>query len=132
MNDNRAHLNVIHRALKRLCHTQPSGHVTRRQFTLALLISGIVSSNKVQLPAIASKVPSENQAESRIKRFKRWITHDQVDHSSYYLPYVEKLLANLCNEASLIVLVMDGSEVGRSCRALTFNVVHKQFTNEPY
>ena len=50
-----------------------------------MLISGIVGSKKVQLPAIACKVPSENQAESHIKQFKRWITHNQVDYSSYYL-----------------------------------------------
>ena len=126
MNDNRTRLKVIHCALKRLCHTQPGGHAVRRQFTLAMLISGIVSSKKVQLLAIVSKVPSESQAESHIKRFMRWITHDKVDCSSYYLYYVEQLLANLYNEALPIVLVMDGSEVGRSCRALTLNVVHKR------
>ena len=99
MNDNRTRLKVIHCALKRLCHTQPGGHAVRRQFTLAMLISGIVSSKKVQLPTIVSKVPSKNQAESHIKRFMRWITHDKVDCSSYYLSYVEQLLANLYNEA---------------------------------
>ena len=99
MNDNRTRLKVIHCALKRLCHTQPGGHAVRRQFTLAMLISGIVGSKKVQLPAIACKVPSENQAESHIKRFKWWITHEKVDCSSYYLSYIEQLLANLCNEA---------------------------------
>ena len=123
MSDNRTRLKVIHRALKRLCPTKPSGQIARRQFTLAMLISGIVGSKKVQLPAIASKVPSENQAESRIKRFKRWITHEKVDYQTYYLPYVEQLLANLCNEGSPVVLVMDGSEVGRNCRVLTLNVV---------
>ena len=125
MSDNRTRLKVIHRALKRLCPFTPNGHIARRQFTLAMLISGIVGSKQVQLPAIASKVPWENQAESRIKRFKRWITHEQVDYQTYYLPYVEQLLANLCNEDSPIVLVMDGSEVGRKCRALTLNVVYQ-------
>ncbi len=125
MSDNRTRLKVINRALKRLGPTEPNGHVARRQFTLAMLISGIVGSKQVQLPAIASKVPSENQAESRIKRFKRWITHEQVDYQTYYLPYVEQLIANLCNEGSPIVLVMDGSEVGRKCRALILNVVYR-------
>ena len=35
MSDNRIRLKVIHRALKRLCPTEPGGHVARRQFTLA-------------------------------------------------------------------------------------------------
>ena len=99
MNDNRTRLKVIHCALKRLCHTQPGGHAVRRQFTLAMLISGIVSSKEVQLLAIVSKLPSKNQAESHTKRFKWWITHEKVDCSSYYLSYVEQLLANLYNEA---------------------------------
>jgi len=46
MSDNCTRLKVIHRALKRLCPFTPNGHVARRQFTLATLISGIVGNSK--------------------------------------------------------------------------------------
>ena len=61
MNDNRRRLKVIHRVLKRLYPTEPRGHIARRLNTLAMLISGIVGSKQVQLPAIAGKIPASNQ-----------------------------------------------------------------------
>ena len=41
----------------------------------------------------------------------------------YFLPYVDLLLTQLALET--LVVIMDGSVVGRSCLALMFHVVYK-------
>jgi len=81
-----------------------------------MIISGIVASKKVNLPAIASKVPTMNKVESQVKRFSRWIENENVSFEFYYLPYAQQLVSNLAKKT--LVLVMDGSPVGHGCRTL--------------
>jgi len=89
-----------------------------------MLISGIVASKKVNLPAIASKVPTMNKVESQVKRFSRWIENENVGFEFYYLPYAQQLVNNLAKQT--LVLVMDGSPVGIGCRTLMLSVLYKK------
>jgi hypothetical protein len=89
-----------------------------------MLISGIVGSKQVHLPQIASKVPTPTKVQSRVKRFSRFLANEKVDYEAYYLPYARQLLANLAHQT--LVLVMDGSPVGRKCRTLMLSVVYKK------
>ena len=82
-----------------------------------------VGSESSQLPNIATHVPDGNQVESRVKRFTRWVTNDKITEDLYFLPYAEVLLRHLALET--LVLVMDGSVVGRGCVALMVGVVYK-------
>jgi hypothetical protein len=91
--------------------------------TLAALISGIVGSKRTQLPHIATKVPNGTQAESRVKRFARWVRNDRITEEVYFVPYAQVLLAHLALQT--LVLIMDGSVVGRGCVALMMHVVYK-------
>jgi len=116
MSDNRRRFIAIYQAIKKLYPTEPSGNLVRHLKTLSMLISGIVASKHTHLPAIASKVPSLAKVESRIKRFCRWIDNERIDFEGYYLPYAQQLLTNLANQT--VVLIMDGSPVGRGCRTL--------------
>src|SRR5205823_3215279 len=102
---------------------QPTGTVTRHLTTLAALISGIVAGKSTQLPHIATKVPDSHKPESRVKRFARWLDNDRILEQMYFLPYVETLLIHLALET--LVLVMDGSVVGRDCTALMIHVIYK-------
>jgi hypothetical protein len=102
---------------------EPTGNVARHLTTLAALISGIVGSKSTQLPTIATKVPDGNKLESRVKRFARWLSNDHVTAGGYFLPYAEVLLAHLALQT--LVLVIDGSVVGRGCVALMLHVVYK-------
>ena len=99
------------------------GHVARHLTTLAALISGIVGSKSTQLPTLATKVPDGTKPESRVKRFARWIDNARILEEMYFLPYAEILLAHLALET--LVLVMDGSVVGRGCAALMIHVIYK-------
>jgi hypothetical protein len=91
--------------------------------TLAAFISGIVASKSTQLPTVASHVPDGTKPESRVKRFARWVDNDTITEDVYFFPYAQVLLAPLALQT--LVLVIDGSVVGRGCIALMLHVVYK-------
>jgi len=91
--------------------------------TLAALISGIVGSKSTELPHMAAKVPNGTKPDSRVKRFARWLDNPHILEEVYFLPYADVLLQHLAWQT--VVLVMDGSGVGRGCTALMIHVVYK-------
>lgn len=91
--------------------------------TLAALISGIVASRSSQWPAIATQVPDSTKAESRVQRYTRWVRNEAIEEELYFFPYAKTLLACLALET--LVLVIDGSAVGRGCVALMVHVVSR-------
>jgi hypothetical protein len=123
MSDNLRRYRAIRAALIQGYPGQPTGTVARHLTTLAALISGIVGSKSTQLPSIATKVPDGAQAESRVKRFTRWVRNEQITTEVYFVPYAKVLLAHLALQT--LVLVIDGSVVGRGCVALMMHVVYK-------
>jgi hypothetical protein len=124
MTDNLRRYFAIQKALKSLRPTEPKGNVARHLNTLALLIAGIIGSQKCHLPAVARKVPNGSKPQSRVRRLERFLANERVDVQTYYLPYVEALLKGL--SAGPLVLVIDGSEIGRHCVLLSINVVYKK------
>jgi hypothetical protein len=124
MSDNLKRYCAIHTALKQLCPKAPTGNHARHLQTLAHLVSGIVGSKKSNLPAVASKVPSNSTRESRIKRYSRWLMNERISKEMYFLPYVQVLLASL--PPGPLVLVIDGSPIGRDCQALVISVLYKK------
>src|SRR5437762_9472217 len=123
MSDNLRRYRAIRDALTQWYPGQPSGAVARHLITLAALISGIVGSKSTQLPHIAAKVPNGTKPESRVKRFARWVDKAHILEEVYFLPYADVLLRHLALQT--VVLVMDGSGVGRGCTALMIHVVYK-------
>jgi hypothetical protein len=53
----------------------------------------------------------------------RWLDNEQIKEEIYFLPYAALLLSQLALET--VVLVMDGSGVGRGCCALMIHIVYK-------
>ena len=123
MNDNLRRYRAICRSLTQCYPGEPTGNVARHLNTLAALISGIVASKSSQLPHIATKGPDGTKPESRVKRFARWIGNDLITADVYFLPYAKLLLAHLA--LPTLVLVIDGSCVGRGCVARRMHVVYK-------
>ena len=123
MSDNLRRYRAIRDALTQYYPGQPSGTVARHLITLAALISGIVGSKSTQLPPIAAHVPNGTKPESRVKRFARWVDNAHILEEMYFLPYADVLLRHLALQT--LVLVMDGSGVGRGCTALMMHVVYK-------
>jgi Transposase DDE domain len=123
MSDNLRRYRAIRDALAQCYPPSSQGNFARHLNTLAALISGIVGSKSSQLPHIATKVPDGTKPESRVKRFTRWLDNDHILEEVYFLPYADVLLRHLALQT--VVLVMDGSGVGRGCTALMIHVVYK-------
>jgi hypothetical protein len=123
MRDNLRQYRAIRHALQQWYPDGGTGRIAQHLTTLAALISGIVASRSSHLPAIATQVPDGTKAESRGKRSTRWVRHEAIDEELYFFPYAKRLLACLALET--LVLVIDGSTVGRGCVALMVHVVYK-------
>lgn len=123
MSDNLKRFRAVREALNKLYPKKPQGNLARHLTTLAAMISGIVGSKSTHLPQIAGKVPDETRVGSRVKRFSRWINNEKIDRELYFLPFAEALLFNLSPET--LVLIIDGSVVGRGCVCLMVSVVYK-------
>src|SRR6266702_6492297 len=123
MSDNLRRYRAIRHALVQCYPTSSRGNFARHLNTLAALISGIVGSKSTQLPHIATKVPDGTKPESRVKRFARWCDNAHILEDVYFLPYADVLLRHLALQT--VVLVMDGSGVGRGCAALMIHVIYK-------
>src|SRR4029453_17443685 len=123
MSDNLRRHRAIQDALTQYYPGPPTGTVARHLTTLAALISGIVGSRSTQLPSVAIKIPDGAKPESRVKRMTRWLDNERILEEVYFLPYVDILLTQLALRS--LVVVMDGSVVGRGCLALRLHVVYK-------
>jgi hypothetical protein len=124
MSDSRRVYTAIREAVKQLYPHEPQGHLARHLNTLAAMTTGIVLSKRTHLPKMASKLPRPTKPLSRVKQHERWIRNDAIESQVYFLPFVEELLTGLAGLRTL-VLVMDGSQVGRGCLALLLSVVYQ-------
>ncbi len=116
MRDNLRRYRAIRQALAQCSPTSSQGNFARHLNTLAALVSGIVGRKSTQLPHIATKVPDGTKPESRVKRFARWGDNAHILEEVYFLSYADVLLRHLALQT--VVLVIDGSGVGRGCSAL--------------
>src|SRR5512147_1326868 len=102
MSDNRRVYRTIREAIMQSYPGEPKGNTARMLTTLAALVSGIVLGKSCQLPNIAKKAPDGAKADSRIKRYSRWIQNERVDYAGYYLPFVQELLYRLAEIRELV------------------------------
>ena len=123
MSDNRRVYRTIRMAIQQLYPRDLKGNGVRRLTTLAALISGIVQGKSCQLPTIARKAPDRALAESRVKRYSRWMQSKRVTYAVYYLPFVQQRLEHLAKIREL-VFVIDGSEVGHECITLRISLIY--------
>jgi hypothetical protein len=115
MRDHLRRYRAIRDALTPWYPGQPSGPVARPLLTLAALLSGIVGSKRTQLPHIAATGPNGTTPASRVKRFARWGDNAHLLEEVDFLPSAAVLLRPLALQT--VVLVMEGSSVGRGCPA---------------
>src|SRR6266542_1935468 len=107
MSDSRRVYRAIRQAMKQLYPNEPQGNLARHLNTLAGMVTGIVLGKSCQLPILAAKAPDETLAESRGKRFSRWIQNATVTSEVYFLPFIQALLTGLA-QARPLVFIMDG------------------------
>lgn len=110
------------KSIKEVVKDQHPGH----RLTLAMMITGIIMSKKAQLSEMSSEIPAEAKDKSIEMRLRRWVKHDQIDGELIYLPFAQEILSVLSKQE--LILVMDGSQVGRGCMVLMVGVVYKKRT----
>ncbi len=104
-------------------YPQPTGQRERHLNTLGALICGLTGGQSAHLPTIADHAPSHGADQASVTaRFRRWLKHDGHTVDGWFLPVAKALLVNLAQQP--LVLVMDGSVVGRGCIALMLSVVY--------
>lgn len=123
MSDNHRRYSSIRASLSQMFSSEPKGYNAKQLNILAGLISGIVGSRRTNYPQIASKVPDRAKPESRVKRISRYVNEADETQEVHRMPFAGALLSNLADHT--LVLVMDGSEVGRGCLALVLNVLYR-------
>ena len=82
----------------------------------------IVGSKSTQLPSVATKIPDGTKPESGLNA-RPMARQRAYLGGGVLFPYVDLLLTQLALET--LVVVMDGSVVGRGCLALMLHVVYK-------
>ena len=91
--------------------------------TLVALICGLVGARHVHLSKVADHAPAHGiLQESLIMRLQRWLKNTNATWETYMLPMAREVLQALAHEP--LVLVIDGTTVGRRCMALMISVVY--------
>ena len=124
MSDNRRVYRRIKQGLLQLYPKQLTGNQARHLNTLAGMMTGIVQSKRCHFEMMAAKTPGSEKVASRVKRFRRYTQNEVIDRETYYMPFITELVIGLAQRGTLVV-VMDGSEVGRNCLALVVSMVYK-------
>ncbi len=123
MSDTYRRYHAIKRAVMQWYHPRPTGHQERHVNTLVAMMCGLAGSQPAHLSAIADHAPcGAATQESLIARFRRWLKDDAQTLDRWFLPVAQALLETLARQP--IVLVMDGSVVGRGCIALMVSVIY--------
>jgi hypothetical protein len=124
MSDTYRRYHAIKQGLMQFFQPHPTGHRERHFNTLVAMICGLSGARHSHLPAIADHAPSNGaDQESLITRFRRFLKHDQTTLDAWFLPVAKAVLSNLAQLP--LILVMDGSVVGRGCLALMISVVYQ-------
>ena len=111
--------------LTQLYRPSPQGHQRRHLLTLALMICGVIGARHAQLPQIVSHTPGGRANDASVeKRFRRFLRQEGVTYQRWMLPVAQELLARLSSQP--LVLVIDGSTVGRGCIALMVSVLYRK------
>ena len=113
----------LREGLKKFYPVEPTGNVARRLNILTSFVYGIIQSNRVNVPDVARQLPNAGKEHSRIKQLTRWLMNEHITLDVYFLPFIEIVLQSLAGQS--LVLVIDGSTVGRGCVSLMVSVVYK-------
>jgi hypothetical protein len=108
------------RSLKQMMEMDHQGHLV----TLAMMITGIVIGRNAQLSAMSAEVPVSIKEKSIEMRLRRWVKQSKIEVEAVYMPFAQQILRVLA--AKPLILVMDGSQIGRGCMVLMIGVLYKK------
>lgn len=89
----------------------------------AWIVVGVLQSKSIGLSKVATYIPGETHAESRIATIRRWLMNFHVDVWSFYKPVLEHVLSGWETETANVIL--DGVMVGGDrWQILRLSLVH--------
>jgi len=86
------------------------------------MVYALIKKGKSSLEALGAGWEDTIDVESRVKKVKRFLQSKYTDCQSCFFPYVKPLLSAISKQKELI-LVIDGSDIGKNCAALMISVV---------
>lgn len=117
---------AIQSRLYNLSEGTPKGHAAKRLNTLSGLVSGMIHKGSSHLVDIGSGIPQNIDANSKTQAAKRFLDNKWTDISVHFLPFLHAFLTGVLMFTQLnngIVLVIDGSQVGKDNAVLMISLV---------
>jgi hypothetical protein len=68
--------------------------------TLAGMVAGIVACGRTTLSKLGLKAPDSTKAQSRTKRFERFLRNESTTFETFYEPFARRLVSGLSKEDS--------------------------------
>ena len=90
--------------------------------TMALMLTGVILGQHVQLWSIAIHLPCCIQLHSIVRRFERFLADERVKPKVYFEPFVLAMHACLGQEIAYVIL--DCTQAGPKCRTLVAGLVY--------
>lgn len=90
------------------------------------MVAGIVASGTTSLPKLALKAPDRTKPQSRTKRFERFLRNERTTFRQFYEPFARELIEELSSEDRPLLIVFDGSSVGRGGATLMASVLYRK------
>ncbi len=119
----------IHELLSSWSPCPVQGNSAKRLNNLSGFISGMIHKGSSHLSDIGSGLIKDIDAESKTAAAKRFVSNKWTDYQAHYLPYLTAFLAGIISITSLhrgIVLVLDGSQVGKQNATLMVSLVWRK------
>lgn len=104
----------------------PQGHAAKRINTLSGLVNGMIRKGSSHLVDLGSGIPKNIDANSKTTAAKRFIANKWTDMEAHFLPFLQAFLRGILMFTKLdqgIVLVIDGSQTGKSNATLMVSLV---------
>lgn len=104
----------------------PQGHAAKRIDTLSGLVNGMIRKGSSHLVDIGSGIPKNIEENSKTTIAKRFISNKWTDTETHFLPFLQAFLRGVLMFTNLsqgIVLVIDGSQIGKNNAALMVSLV---------
>jgi len=105
---------------------KPEGNALKRINTLSGLVSGMIRKGSSHLPDIGSGLPQNINADSKTVAAKRFVENKWTDYDLHFLPFLAAFIRGVIACTSYldqgIVLVIDGSQIGKDNAALMISL----------
>jgi len=116
---------VYHTWLKRIQQIRPQERITRLR-TFAWLVAGILSSRRVHLSHVASKMPGAATSVSKARRLSRFLDNGAIRVREWYEPIARALIAAVVNQGLEVRLLADGTKVSFGHQLLMVAIAYRR------